>query len=139
MRKTLLLVCLVTAACAKHGGESIAITKNSPQAPINQPDTAVAPPANSGEAGSPGAQNGNEGSGSGGAGSGGSGSSSDPTQGSGSGATVGPVGPGTGGPGGGGPSGGPSQPVPEPGTLLLVGTGLAGIALLRRRREPRAE
>jgi hypothetical protein len=32
------------------------------------------------------------------------------------------------------PEGG--QPVPEPSTLLLVGTGLAGLAVLRRRRRP---
>jgi hypothetical protein len=44
-------------------------------------------------------------------------------------------------PGGGGPGGSPeppnpgSQPVPEPGTLLLVGAGLASAAYVSRRRK----
>ncbi len=48
-----------------------------------------------------------------------------------------PQGPGgpSGGGGGGTPGGGP---VPEPGTILLVGSGLAGIALYRRRQRRRA-
>lgn len=42
-----------------------------------------------------------------------------------------------GAPGSGNPpaGGGGGSPVPEPGTMLLVGTGLAGAALLRRRRQ----
>lgn len=39
---------------------------------------------------------------------------------------------GQGGPGGGG------NPVPEPGTLLLLGTGLAGASLLRRKKREAA-
>ena len=43
-----------------------------------------------------------------------------------------------GGGGGGGPPSPGSQPVPEPGTLLLVGAGLAGAAFVNRRRKPGA-
>ena len=47
---------------------------------------------------------------------------------------------GGGNPGGGGSPGGgsnppPAAPVPEPGTMFLVGSGLAGMALYRRRQQ----
>jgi hypothetical protein len=108
MRTNLLLsltTCLLFAACADHQGELT--TANAPQPPVNEPDP--------GAIGNPGGQPG----------------------------TIEPPGGGSQGGGNGGGSQGEgnpggtegSSPVPEPSTLLLVGSGLACAAMLRRRRQ----
>src|SRR5687768_4786134 len=108
MRTKLLLsltTCLLFAACADHKGELT--TANAPQPPVNEPDP--------GAIGTPG---------------GGSPGTVEPP---GGGSTGGGTGGGNQGEGGGTGTEG-SNPVPEPSTLLLVGSGLACAAMLRRRR-----
>jgi hypothetical protein len=119
-----LLLCFAFAACADHTSSSRRVVADGPEAPVNEPDSQIVEPQVPGGGSSPEA-GGDQGSGGEGGGTGGSG-----LEGGGGGG-----GGGNGGsPGGGAEGGGGGSPVPEPGTLLLVGTGLAGAALLRRRK-----
>jgi hypothetical protein len=139
MRTSLFLTltaCFCFAACADHRGDLVVVT-DVPQTPVNRPDNGSGtsnPPA-SGGAGETSSQVNNgtgSGAGSGGEPSGGGGSTGQSSGGS--------SGGGNGG-GGGTPPSGPegSQPVPEPSTLILVGTGLAAATLLRRRKQSQPE
>lgn len=107
-----LLTCLFAVACADHNGT---VGVNAPKSDPTDAPGGVGGGGGGGGNGSSAAQN--------------QGSTGSSPTGTGSGATSG----GSSGSGGGGSSGG--GPVPEPSTLLLVGTGLAGAALLRRRRD----
>lgn|GEM_PF-4940545 len=121
----LMAAALALAACG-NGSSVPILTIGGPQPPINDPDTGVFNPPNPGGSGAAGNTAGGQAGNPGGAG----------------GAPSTNQGNSSGGPAGGGPGGGPGggaaggQPVPEPGTLLLFGSGIAGLgaSLLRRKR-----
>ncbi|MGE3354131.1 MAG: PEP-CTERM sorting domain-containing protein [Planctomycetota bacterium] len=132
-----LLLSLGLAACADHAGSFVAVDQ-APQPPIGPSDGNTVgsnPIADTGSA-VPGNGDGFDGGGgnppAGGGGSSGGGKGDGGGKGGG-----GSTGGGGSNGGAGGDSGG--SPVPEPGTMLLVGTGLAGAALMRRRRQLKEE
>ncbi|MBK8976749.1 MAG: PEP-CTERM sorting domain-containing protein [Planctomycetes bacterium] len=135
---TLVALC---AACSDTGTGGLPVDPGTnPQPPINGPDgdafadpslgggttepaPPVTPPGTSGSTGNSGSSGGTPPGG------------GEPPGGSGNPPGGNPPPPGGNPPPGGG--GNPAAPVPEPGTMLLFGSGLAGAAWLRRRRNRR--
>lgn len=115
---------LTLGACGGGSHTKSIAPASTPPPPVNPPD-----PGSSGGGGGGGSSGAETGGSTTGGGSGGSTSGGGSTGGGG-----GTSGGGTSGGGAGGGSGG-GQPVPEPSTFVLVGTGLAGLSLLRRRRK----
>lgn len=142
MRSLLTLALLAGLSLAACGGgthtKSIASASNPP-APVNPPDPGSAGGGGATGGGGTGSEAGGGtpgGGGSTGGGTSGGGTSGGGTSGGGT-SGGGTSGGGTsgGGTSGGGTSGGGGQPVPEPSTFVLVGSGLAALSLLRRRRK----
>lgn len=131
----LLIACLTLTACSDHVGTIVTDTVG-PEAPINDPDTGGFSPSEPvGGTKQPSTGGGTAGTGTeetGGVGE------EEPTRVGGTQGGTGGGGTGEGGNPGTEPEGGGNggQPVPEPCTLLLVGSGFAGLSasLLRRRR-----
>lgn len=119
-----LIATLGLTSCADHVSR-IATADPTPQDPIGPGDGSTV--GGGGGSGSGGGTLPSGGDGQTGGGTGGTGGTGGPTSGGSS--TDGGK---EGGQGGNGPGG---SPVPEPGTMLLVGTGLAGAAFMRRRRK----
>ena len=128
-----LIATLSLTACADHASRIIAVDNNT-QTPIGPSDGNTVGGGSGGTGGTGGTTNpggiNNTGGGSGNTTGGTTGSTTSQPIGTGDPSTVQD---GTLGDGMGGGSGG--SPVPEPGTMLLVGTGLAGAALMRRRKQ----
>lgn len=130
-----LLCSMALTGCADHAARIVAVDPGT-QPPIGPGDGSTiggggGGGGDTGGGGTGGGSGGGDLTGGGGSNGGGGGGPTSPLT-PGDNVSDGGAGDGVLGGGGGGPGG---SPVPEPGTMLLVGTGLAGAALMRRRQK----